>query len=86
MDAVISNIASFIPFIIVISIVITVHELGHYWVGRGFGAAVESFSIGFGNPIFEVSGPARHALARQLAAARRLREIRRRASGPDRHA
>jgi regulator of sigma E protease len=51
---VISNIASFIPFIIVISIVITVHELGHYWVGRGFGAAVESFSIGFGRPIFEI--------------------------------
>src|SRR5690606_21988848 len=35
-------------------IVITVHELGHYWVGRAFGAAVESFSVGFGKPIFEV--------------------------------
>jgi regulator of sigma E protease len=34
--------------------VITVHELGHYWVGRAFGAAVESFSVGFGRPIFEV--------------------------------
>jgi regulator of sigma E protease len=41
-------------FIILISIVITVHELGHYWVGRAFGAAVESFSVGFGRPIFEV--------------------------------
>lgn len=39
--------------LILISIVITVHELGHYWVGRFFGAAVESFSIGFGKPIFE---------------------------------
>ena len=39
--------------LVLISIVITVHELGHYWVGRGFGAAVESFSIGFGKPIFE---------------------------------
>jgi regulator of sigma E protease len=45
----------FWPFsgLVLISIVITVHELGHYWVGRGFGAAVESFSIGFGKPIFE---------------------------------
>jgi regulator of sigma E protease len=53
MDTVISYLGSLIPFIIVISVVITVHELGHYWVGRGFGAAIESFAIGFGNPIFE---------------------------------
>jgi regulator of sigma E protease len=53
MDFVISLLGSPISFLIVISIVITVHELGHYWVGRSFGAAVESFSIGFGKPIFE---------------------------------
>jgi regulator of sigma E protease len=53
MDFVISLLGSPISFLIVISIVITVHELGHYWVGRGFGAAVESFAIGFGKPIFE---------------------------------
>lgn len=41
-------------FLLVISLVITVHELGHYWVGRWFGAAVESFAIGFGKPIFEL--------------------------------
>ncbi len=40
-------------FLVVISLVITVHELGHYWVGRMFGAAVESFSIGFGRSLFE---------------------------------
>lgn len=40
-------------FLLIISAVITVHELGHYWVGRLFGAAVESFAIGFGNPIWE---------------------------------
>lgn len=39
--------------LVLISIVITVHELGHYWVGRMFGAAVESFSIGFGRSILE---------------------------------
>ena len=54
MDFVISLLGSPISFLIVISVVITVHELGHYWVGRSFGAAVESFAIGFGNPIFEV--------------------------------
>ncbi|MFT3726145.1 MAG: M50 family metallopeptidase [Hyphomonadaceae bacterium] len=40
-------------FLILISVVITVHELGHYWVGRLFGAAAESFAIGFGRPIIE---------------------------------
>jgi regulator of sigma E protease len=54
MDGIISILASPIPFIILISVVITVHELGHYWVGRLFGAAVESFSVGFGKPIFEM--------------------------------
>lgn len=42
-----------VPFILVISIVIVIHELGHYWAGRYFGAAVESFSVGFGHSIFE---------------------------------
>jgi regulator of sigma E protease len=51
---VISFVSSIVPFIVVISVVIMVHELGHYWVGRMFNAAAESFAIGFGNPIFEV--------------------------------
>jgi regulator of sigma E protease len=51
MDSLIPNA---IVFLLLISVVITVHELGHYFVGRLFGAAVESFSIGFGRPIFEV--------------------------------
>src|SRR5690606_19316952 len=54
MDNVISILASPISFILLISVVITVHELGHYWVGRVFGTAVESFAVGFGKPIFEV--------------------------------
>lgn len=53
MDKVFSVLASPIPFLLLISVVITVHELGHYWVGRIFGAAVESFSIGFGKSIIE---------------------------------
>jgi regulator of sigma E protease len=48
-----SVLASPLPFLIVISVVITIHELGHYWMGRAFGAAVESFSLGFGSPVIE---------------------------------
>lgn len=33
--------------------IVIIHELGHYWAGRMFGAAAESFSVGFGKPIFE---------------------------------
>lgn len=39
--------------IFMMGIVVIVHEYGHYLAGRAFGAAVESFSIGFGSPIFE---------------------------------
>ncbi len=34
-------------------VVITIHELGHYYAGRYYGAAVESFSVGFGKSIWE---------------------------------
>lgn len=36
-----------------LGVVVIIHELGHYWAGRWFGAAVESFSVGFGKPIYE---------------------------------
>lgn len=41
-----------IPFLIVISVVVFVHEFGHYWVARRCGVKVETFSIGFGREIF----------------------------------
>ncbi len=41
----------FIPFLIVLSILVFVHEWGHYWVGRRCGVRVETFSIGFGPEI-----------------------------------
>ncbi|MFM8821505.1 MAG: RIP metalloprotease RseP [Phenylobacterium sp.] len=40
------------PFILVLSLVVTVHELGHFLAARACGVAVERFSIGFGRPIF----------------------------------
>ena len=39
--------------IFMMGIVVIVHEYGHYIAGRAFGAAVESFSIGFGKPLYE---------------------------------
>src|SRR6201996_9101636 len=41
-----------LPFIVVISIVVFVHEFGHYWVARRCGVKAEAFSIGFGREIF----------------------------------
>ena len=39
--------------IFMLGIVVVVHELGHYLAGRMYGAAAESFSVGFGQPIWE---------------------------------
>lgn len=40
-----------IPFILVLSALIFVHELGHFWVARRAGVRVEVFSIGFGQEL-----------------------------------
>ncbi len=37
-----------IPFLVVLTVVITVHEFGHFLVARLFGVAIDRFSIGFG--------------------------------------
>ena len=37
-----------IPLLAVITLIVTIHELGHFWAGRAFGVAIERFSIGFG--------------------------------------
>ena len=39
-------------FLVVLSIIVFVHEWGHYWVARRNGVRVEVFSIGFGPEIF----------------------------------
>ncbi|MEM6410009.1 MAG: RIP metalloprotease [Pseudomonadota bacterium] len=44
---------SVLSLIFLLGVVVVVHELGHYWAGRMFGAAAESFSVGFGRSIFE---------------------------------
>jgi regulator of sigma E protease len=40
-----------LPFILVLSVLVFVHELGHYLVARWCGVKVETFSIGFGKEI-----------------------------------
>lgn len=41
-----------IPFLVVLTILVFVHELGHYWIARRNGVRVETFSIGFGPEIY----------------------------------
>ena len=47
-------------FIVAVSVLVTVHEFGHYWVARRLGFKVLRFSVGFGKPLFsKVAGPDR---------------------------
>ena len=38
-------------FILALGILITIHELGHFWVARYCGVKVQRFSFGFGKPL-----------------------------------
>ena len=40
-----------VPFVVILTIVVFVHELGHFWVARRNGVRIETFSIGFGHEI-----------------------------------
>lgn len=44
-------IGTIVPFLFVLTIVVFVHEMGHYLVGRWCGIGVNAFSIGFGPEI-----------------------------------
>ena len=79
MLAILANAAIYVvPFLIVITVIVTVHEFGHFLTARAFGVAVDRFSIGFGRAIFVVQGPLGRRVADRLVAARRLRALRRR--------
>jgi regulator of sigma E protease len=41
-----------VPFVVVLTIVVFIHELGHFLVGRWCGIKVDAFSIGFGPELF----------------------------------
>ncbi len=52
MDFITSIPAYAIPFLVVLSVLVFIHELGHYLAARWCGVVVESFSIGFGKELF----------------------------------
>ena len=37
-----------LPFILILSLIVSIHELGHYLVGRWCGVKIDAFSLGFG--------------------------------------
>ncbi len=48
-----SNLLGFaVPFLIILTVLVFVHEMGHFLVARRNGVRVEIFSIGFGKEIF----------------------------------
>ena len=44
--------AVLLPFLFVLTVVVFIHELGHFLVARWCGVKVKAFSIGFGKEIF----------------------------------
>jgi regulator of sigma E protease len=40
-------------FVVAVSLLVTVHEFGHFWVARKLGFKVLRFSVGFGRPLFK---------------------------------
>src|SRR4030095_10018490 len=47
-----SFLAVLLPFLFVLTVVVFIHELGHFLVARWCGVRVKAFSIGFGKEIF----------------------------------
>ena len=41
-----------LPFLVALTVIVFIHELGHFLVARWCGVDVEAFSIGFGREIF----------------------------------
>lgn len=40
-----------VPFLLVLTLVVTIHELGHFLVAKRFGVAIDRFAIGFGRAL-----------------------------------
>ena len=49
---------SVLALIVTISILVTVHEFGHFYVAKKCGVHVERFSVGFGKVLFRLQGKA----------------------------
>lgn len=48
---------SLLSFIVAISVIVTIHEFGHYIVARLLGVKVLRFSVGFGRTLFSYTSP-----------------------------
>jgi len=46
---------NFAAFVVALSILVAIHEYGHFWVARRCGVKVHRFSIGFGKELFKRS-------------------------------
>ena len=44
--------STLLSFILAISILVVIHEFGHFWVARRCGVKVLRFSVGFGKPLW----------------------------------
>jgi regulator of sigma E protease len=55
LDALTQVLIYIVPFLLVLTVIVTIHELGHFWVARAFGVKVDRFAIGFGKAIFSKS-------------------------------
>lgn len=51
-------VSSVIGFVIAVSLLVTAHEFGHFWVARKLGFKVLRFSVGFGKPLLMKRGRA----------------------------
>ena len=52
MDLISQIFFNIVPFLLVLSVLVYVHEMGHYLAAKSNGIKVEAFSIGFGKEIF----------------------------------
>ena len=51
MNGIASSAEFVFAMVLMLGVVVTVHELGHFWAAKACGVRVLKFSIGFGNPI-----------------------------------
>lgn len=52
LNAVAQALIYIVPFLLVLTVIVTIHEMGHFLVARAFGVKVDRFAIGFGKAIF----------------------------------
>ena len=63
-----------LSFICIISVIVFIHEFGHYLAARLCGVKIDAFSIGFGKGTIRLERPHRHPLESLHAADGRLCE------------